>query len=291
MSCFSPICVKGQSLPCGGCMDCRMSHAQMWKVRAVHESRMHRDNCFITLTYRDEDLPLSFPDFYPTFNYYHFQCFMKKLRKRFGEGIRFIMCAEYGEKFSRPHYHACLFGVSFDDMYKWRKTHTGAISYRSPKLEKLWIFGNCEVSPFSPALAGYLARYVTKKMTGEKGKEHYQGRTPEFFKCSTNPGIGYDFLMKYFSDVFPHDHVIFDGRPLPVPRYYMKLLERMEPEFFDVIKDKRSTERLLIAREAFDKGYEAFVDYSREYGYERLAVKAQVKAAQMKSLTRSFEVV
>ena len=37
---------------------------------------------------------------------------MKRLRKRCGDGIRFFHCGEYGEEFSRPHYHAILFTIT-----------------------------------------------------------------------------------------------------------------------------------------------------------------------------------
>ena len=92
------------TVPCGQCIGCRLERSRQWAVRCIHEASLHEDNCFITLTYDDAHLPTDL-----SLNVSHFQKFMKRLRKRFGEGIRFFHCGEYGENFGRPHYHACLF--------------------------------------------------------------------------------------------------------------------------------------------------------------------------------------
>ena len=43
-------------LPCGQCIGCRLERSRQWAMRCVHEASMHQDNCFITLTYNDENL-------------------------------------------------------------------------------------------------------------------------------------------------------------------------------------------------------------------------------------------
>ena len=35
---------------------------------------------------------------------------MKRLRFKFGSGIRYFQCGEYGEHYARPHHHAIIFG-------------------------------------------------------------------------------------------------------------------------------------------------------------------------------------
>ena len=75
----------------------------------MHEASMHMFNSFVTLTYDDDHLPE-----YNSLNYKHFQDFMKRLRKSHNR-VRFYMCGEYGEDFSRPHYHALLFNCFFPD--------------------------------------------------------------------------------------------------------------------------------------------------------------------------------
>ena len=46
-------------LPCGQCIGCRMQRAQDWTIRCMHEASLHQENCFITLTYERDKLPLS----------------------------------------------------------------------------------------------------------------------------------------------------------------------------------------------------------------------------------------
>ncbi len=199
------------------------------------------ENSFITLTYNDQNLPSD-----NSLNKAHWQKFMKRLRKKFAEKkIRFFMCGEYGEdqdalkvgkkKLGRPHYHACLFGFGFAD----RTQHTvrnGIPVYRSAVLESLWEKGYSEIGEVNFKTAAYVARYITKKISGAKAFEHYLDinyatgtfteKLPEFTLQSNRPGIGKKWYEKYRDDVFPHDNIIHDGRKIKVPRYYDKLAER-----------------------------------------------------------------
>ena len=79
-------------------------------MRCLHEASLYDNNCFITLTFNDEYVM-------PSLDKSIFQKFMKRLRRMFPDArIRYFMCGEYGDKLSRPHYHACLFGFDFPDL-------------------------------------------------------------------------------------------------------------------------------------------------------------------------------
>ena len=67
---------------------------------------------FITFTFADPFLP---KDLSVSVEFH--QKFMKRLRKEFGNDIRFMMCGEYGERFGRPHYHYCLFNIDLSDKF------------------------------------------------------------------------------------------------------------------------------------------------------------------------------
>ena len=116
-------------LPCGKCAECLLEKARDWAVRCTHEAKMHQKDCFITLTYSDQNLP---PD--GKLNYTHFQLFSKRLRKYAGKDIGFFMCGEYGESTQRPHYHACIFGWDPEDKEIWNESKHGDTLWTSKKL-------------------------------------------------------------------------------------------------------------------------------------------------------------
>ena len=195
------------AVPCGQCIGCRLERSRQWATRCVHEASLHENNCFITLTYDDAHLPSDL-----SLNLVHFQKFMKRLRKRFGDGIRFFHCGEYGENFGRPHYHACLFNFDLPDRVLW-STRSGVNLYTSHILSSLWPFGFVTVGDVTFESAAYVARYVMKKVTGKNAQDHYEWvhpitgqvyeRAPEYVTMSRRPGIGKGWLEKYMSDVFP----------------------------------------------------------------------------------------
>lgn len=215
-------------VPCGQCIGCRLARSRAWAVRCVHEASLHEHNCFITLTYDNDHLPEG-----NTLVLKHFQDFMKRLRKRYGEGIRFFHCGEYGEQDGRPHYHALLFNHDFPDKYVWKKsTAAEYLLWRSPSLESLWTFGHSSIGSVTYESAGYVARYIMKKMTGE-GALVYQPhivettgevmgeRLPPYITMSRRPGIAKGWFEQFADDVYPDDFVVMlDQGKVPVPKFY-----------------------------------------------------------------------
>lgn len=265
-------------LPCGQCIGCRLERSRQWAVRCMHESSMHADNCFITLTYDDDHVPHDY-----SLNYRHFQLFMKRVRKSYSR-VRFYMCGEYGETYSRPHYHACLFGLRFSDLYPWRKSGAGFQLYRSPSLESLWPYGSCEVGDVTFESAAYVARYIMKKVTGINAEEHYKivepstgeiyDRVPEFTRMSLKPGIGFTWYEKYKSEVFPLDRVVVRGVECKPPRYYKLLLDADPGLMSDTVDYTRYVKGVELASDNTD---------------DRLRVKEAVCKARIKNLQRSIE--
>lgn len=273
---------KGEpmQIACGQCVGCRLERSRQWAVRCLHESKMHKQNCFITLTYDDAHLPVDC-----SLDYSHFQLFMKRLRKHFsGRRIRFYMCGEYGENYGRPHFHAVLFGVDFSDRRVHSRTGSGHFIYRSAVLESLWPKGFSSVADFSFESAAYVARYVMKKLTGDAAESHYRivsretgeifDRVPEFNRMSLKPGIGALWWNQYAqSDVVHRDRVVVNGVEASVPRYYDKLLRRYNLLQYDDAKTRRALD-----------GYSRRGDNTDT----RLAVKETVTKARISSLKRSL---
>lgn len=258
------------TVPCGQCVGCRLSRSKQWAVRCMHEASLYDQNCFITLTYNDDNLPRD-----KSLKLSHFQNFMKRLRKSAGSGVRFYHCGEYGPKHGRPHYHAILFNFDFFDK-RYLFSPEGEKIYRSAELERLWPYGYSTVGDVTYQSAAYVARYIMKKVVGKGAEAYYEGRKPEYTTMSRRPGIGKAWFTEFYEDVFPDDFVIVDGRKQSVPRYYDSLYEYTYPSDFESVKFRR--------RER-NKSPEVIWNNSPD----RLAVRKEVLQAKLARLKRYVE--
>lgn len=240
-------------VPCGQCIGCRLDHSRQWALRCLHEAKEHESNCFLTLTYDDDHLPLDH-----SLNKTHFQSFMKHLRHAVSPTkIRFFHCGEYGEKLSRPHYHALIFGYDFPDKVLLKQGKNPL--YTSPELSKIWKRGFSTIGEVTFDSAAYVARYATKKINGKGKTDHYwyddreTGETfplqQEYITMSRNPGIGDNWYEKYKADVFPSDMVVTlrDGKSYinSAPRYYAEKYKEEDPEAYKQLKHRREIHALI----------------------------------------------
>ncbi len=278
------------NLACGQCIGCRIARSKMWAIRCMHEASLYENNCFLTLTYDDQHIPID-----GSLDYGHYQGFMKRLRKRFtGKKIRFYMCGEYGDLNLRPHYHAIIFNHDFEDKTLFFTSPTKHKVYRSEVLEDLWKFGQSSIGTVTEQSAGYVARYVVKKIigrgqdinpkTGKRFDSIYERINPEtgeiynvpkeFTRMSLKPGIAQGWFDKYYNDVYPLDAITSPGgqRQNP-PRYYDTKYEEINPYQFEAIKQERIIQALKNHKESTP---------------ERLAVKKEILEAKNKRLIRSI---
>lgn len=257
-------------VPCGQCIGCRVDKSIDWASRCVHEAQMHEDNSFITLTFRQEDLPAS-----GSISKRDIQLFLKRLRKLIQPNkIRYYAVGEYGEKLSRPHYHAIIFGWDFPDKVFWKNSPAGGKLYTSETLEKAWPYGFCSVGDVTHESAAYCARYANKKIYGKKSDSYYEGKEKEFALMSLKPGIGEKWYEKYKDDLYPSDECVVRGKVKRVPRFYDRMLENENPEFLEQIKEKRKYKASL-----------------REHDNtkERRLVKEECQTRRIERLIRSVE--
>lgn len=224
------------AVPCGQCIGCKLERSRQWAVRCQHEASLHLYNCFLTLTYDEKNLP---PDL--SVDKRVVQLFIKRLRKHFaGVDIRYYAAGEYGDTTGRPHYHVIVFGIDFADK-NWVKSSKGGDLYRSPTLDRLWGLGNAWIGSVTFQSAAYVARYCTKKITGQAAESHYGGRQPEFSLSSNRPAIGARYAARYLSESIAHDSVIGNAVEQKPPRYYDKVAKR---QAFDDFKQIKQTRRL-----------------------------------------------
>lgn len=257
------------SVPCGQCVGCRLERSRQWAVRCMHEASLFDENCFITLTYSDDNLPYN-----GSLVKRDFQLFMKRLREKYSDKkIRFYYCGEYGEKLGRPHYHALLFNHDFDDKIYFKDCN-GHKLYISDALSGLWTFGFSSVGSVTFETAAYVARYVMKKVTGDAAEVHYSGKTPEYTDMSRRPGIGCEWFQKFAGDL-KHGKVVVNGVESALPVYYRGLFECYD-----------SSRSLANKRKAVRKG-KAF---AKVHGGERRSHDREVvMESRLKALKRGLE--
>lgn len=243
----------------------------------MHEASQHEENCFITLTYDENNIPEN-----GSLNVAHFQKFMKRLRKDSTEKIRFFHCGEYGEKLGRPHYHACIFGKDFTDTENYLQGESKISS--SKKLSILWPFGYNVVGTLTFESAAYVARYITKKITGQLAEKHYEkinnntgeviDKKPEYVTMSRRPGIGKKWFDKFYKEVYQTDSVIVKAKEMLPPKYYDRQYEIIQPEKMEKVKRDR-----ILVDEKVEKNRTP----------ERLKEREICAQAKQKNITRRFE--
>jgi len=220
----------------------------------MHEARHHDQSVFLTLTYDDLHLPDN-----GSLDPQAHQLFFKRLRKSLNppsaikaglpyKKITYFLCGEYGDTSGRAHYHAIVFGVDFADRVKHGKSKRGDQYWRSDVLDSIWGLGHCLIGDVTHESCAYVSRYIMKKVTGEKAIEHYQRPhpdggfymlQPEFIRMSLKSPIGKVHYEQFKTDFFPRDFAVSNGKQVPVPKYYDRLLDRENPVLLAQLKDAR----------------------------------------------------
>lgn len=237
---------------------------------------MHKENCFLTLTYSPEKIPAGATLLKP-----HMQDFMRALRRSIApKKIQFYGIGEYGALGGRPHYHILIFGHDFTDKILFTKTGAGCEIFTSTALAKLWPYGFSSLGALTYDSASYCARYSLKKQTGKRSRRQLITtdpetgemtiRTPEFALMSLKRPIGKSWLTAYKSDVYPHDFVVVKGGKQKPPRYYDKQLSEVEAASIKEIR-------------------RAFASANPDNSQARLDSRREVKLAQIKQLKRELQ--
>lgn len=222
-----------------------------------HHAKSYEETAFLTLTYSDENLPQN-----SSLRYEDVTLFIKKLRWHLSKtpyknNIQYYRVGEYGEQFTRPHYHLILYGFDFTYGIQYeRQTKTNLRElnatkddrkyYKSNFLTDLWGHGHADIGDCDYATFKYCAKYTMKKIYGPQSFDHYlkldeygEYAPLEREKSSMSKGIGKKFIEEFWSDVYPCDHVLHDKKRFRVPKYYDTWLEKNDPELYLQVKQNR----------------------------------------------------
>lgn len=268
-------------LPCGGCISCRRERRQELTLLQCCEASLHEDNWFITLTYEDaitKELTGSLPF---SLRREHLSGFCQSMRKycRYNRSeFRFFACGEYGERYMRPHYHLSVFGLSpsllgiedfeaninerkkglahgklYKNLQTPQRDSNGNAYWQSQIISDRWIFGAHKIYRADRETYQYVAGYVTKKLTGERGREfRASGRASEF-QAQSRPSIGWPWfnafrksIAQVDGDKLVNDVVSISGISWKCPRIFDKWLSTIDPKHAQLIKDLRTKDAPLI---------------------------------------------
>ncbi|AZL82949.1 replication initiator protein [Apis mellifera associated microvirus 25] len=270
----------GFSIPCSKCLACRLNRAREKAIRCVHESQMHENNIFLTLTYSDDHLKS------PKLQYEDFQLFMKKLRKHTNNKLSYMVTGEYGEKHKRPHWHAIIFNYSPTDAKHLYTTDNGDRVYSSGAIDNIWGLGKTEFGSVTMDSANYVARYAAKKLThGEDGTHDFE----PIHRTSKLRPIGLSYLEKHYQHIFNHGYIVLpNGEKTGIPRYYSDWFKKNHPEKFLCYI---STVKNEITKGAEQKARREELDYvSSCLSYRRPGIRPLTKSKIKETiLSRKFK--
>lgn len=251
MKCINPIRltnVKGQAyyVPCGKCAWCLKLKRDQWFFRLYQEKMNVPYSRFLTLTYRDQDLP-SHVDEDGVIHYdvskSDIRHFLRSLYKR-GLKFRYMLTAEYGHDIGqaipyRPHYHGVFFSnTRYDYLKSWTK-------------------GDCNLDVVAKdGSLKYIVKYVLK------GSKVPVGSAPLFHSESRRPGIGSSFIYK------GEPYVLGPGGVKLVPGHYYRrnYIARLNDQLQSVEKEKVMD--YLVSTDPFDRlrqQYELLNDPSLDF--------------------------
>lgn len=234
-------------VPCGNCIGCRLDYSSTWADRMLCESFDH-DAIFITITYDDDNLPISDCSGFETLRSEHIDKFIKDLRNYFrSKQVRYCLATEYGDLSLRPHCHLIIYGLTIDDLKPqfYKVNSFGSPTYTSDVLSELWKYGFNYIQEANWFNMAYTARYILKKQKGESAAEYSAfDIEPPKFRMSRRPGIGCNWLLENYKELYENGyisvprHIKSSGKILP-NRYFDKLLSDIDPDLLRHSKAKR----------------------------------------------------
>lgn len=208
--------MTGIVVPCGKCLICRHNKSAEWGVRLSHELQSWEKASFLTLTYNQEEVPIS--DFgIETLKKSDITKFIKRLRKKLSpKKIKYFAVGEYGTRTERPHYHILIFGWK----PKREKLEKIGQYYKTQDIEKIWGKGNVIVGSVEADSIYYVAGYMIK----ENYITDMQLVAKEEQFANASNGIGEEYVNKNIESIKEMESKL-NGKPYAIPRYYIKKLK------------------------------------------------------------------
>ncbi|AXH76464.1 MAG: replication initiator protein [Microviridae sp.] len=301
MQCIAPLRIiqKGSYIlvPCGKCNFCLQNRRIQWSFRNQQQLKDSHTAHFITLTYKDEEIPTE----RDRHNTYTFATLKKEDLKRFHKNLRnaqekafkeiktdrmlneqeikrlkkkwqlkYYSTGEYGSKRKRPHYHCLLFNL-----------HPRVLE----RLEdnEIWNKGTMYFGEVNEASIQYVTKYLIDADTTTQG---WDERQRPFSIMSKGIGIGY-LRKKHFHKArgdLVTDYRFYclnNGHKVKMPRYYKeKIYTKIERTIAGQQAMERQEEetekRIKELEEYYGTRSEAVEKYEEQiqHQYEMIRIKS-----------------
>lgn len=198
MNCERPYITKGGAYGCGQCPPCRVQRQRVWTHRIMLEAACHKENSFVTLTYDDDHIPIN-----NSLNPGDLRNFIKRLRKRAANKIRYYAIGEYGDTTGRPHYHIALFNhQSCEHGITRERKGRPSCCPTCDRILSTWGLGKIQLGTLEQSSASYIGGYVSKKYTVAQATN---GRHPQFTRMSLKPALGLNLMHDVASTLMQHN--------------------------------------------------------------------------------------
>ena len=283
--CVSKIKVNGTFVPCRKCWECLVHRQNEWIFRIKAEIKYSLNAWFMTYQYNEQNVPIyqqrlnketgelkkefvrgvqnvTTSDFVRTVYYKDLQDYFKRLRKKH-PSIKYYAVPEYGEKTSRPHYHAIV--ISNEDVS------------RTPFLRNLQIMwdtytdrkptGNQNGYVHRDNATHRSIRYTIKYMTKRIKDTPIGADIP---KAYISKGLGKTWIEDNKQFFYKNDqrYLVEDGGyKIPMPSYYKDKLFKFpwKTSKGDAKKDNRALREIIqnIQSIQIDQESAKLTDYQR----------------------------
>lgn len=236
------------SVPCGKCLACLSTKRSDWAFRLEQEHKYSTSAYFITLTYDQKHYPSD-----GSLDKKHVQDFMKRLRKKDVNKLRYYLVGEYGTISGRAHYHMLLFNVSSSEFVRqaWCDYKGNAI-------------GIVHIGNVTGASVAYVLKYLVQPIAGD------DGRQKPFALMSRGYGLGARYLSDDMVDWHRHNdanYSIRQGVKIRLNRFYKSKIWYNE-------QDKERVGKAALLRSLSDAEKELSY-YKKTYGdsWERVMIE------------------
>lgn len=255
--------INYQLVPCGQCLECKLSLAKQWTLRLQKEFEVSKSCIFLTLTYSDKYLNFGRNFKKDIQNFFHY--LRDYLNHIYKIKIKFYCVFEYGEESLRPHFHAIIYDYPYEFLEQ-----VNEVDYRSVLIDKYWIFGfnTIQKEPNTKQLR-YVAGYVQKKLKNDLEFYKSKGLEVPFMICSR--GLGSKWLKQNIKDIHTNELFTYKDDKLQkssFPRYFVKKTEEFSPELYDLIKKESERSSSLYSKGIRRLSYNNQLDYFKNKKYK-----------------------